>query len=146
MKWKLYIVGVLILILASCRKAWTEREEDKLVGSWKFENVTYKKNFFTAGENQTWMYQDWVWSFYEQGDFRAMNLESGEETSGVWDLYLYQSYDETTSSYYTLTISTVDASGRINQMVLKIDHLSRNKLKVSEELVKGYRSYRLTRY
>lgn len=80
---------VVLITLGSCTKEGIiRRKENKIIGAWTFEKVTYKEYGAIFRDNITIDYQDDVVEFFP--DFSAIYDDYSERTifEGEWNLYV----------------------------------------------------------
>lgn len=86
-------IAILFVIIA-CEKENTlfPSMERNLTGQWKFEKVTFHKDFSLSWNNITNEYQDVTVEFFADNTINYTNLGAGEQLNGNWEITNYWEY------------------------------------------------------
>ena len=126
---------VLLLLMTSCSTQWyLERKEDRIIGAWAFEKVTYKKEWALFADNITSEYSGDVIEFF--GDYTAIyeDRSLGEYFDGDWEIIVDKDYVYTDDGGSSDTEFFVDAiffdfvNGEDFRIFGSIDRLNDNRL------------------
>lgn len=128
------LLAVLLMVsMTACTKYSFMPMDEKLVGKWQFENVTYRSSTWSRADNITHEYRNWEYEFKLNGDFIMRNLSSSQEFNGRWNLSSITAGVEEPETIYLIHISVLNGSSTdIDQYVWEISSLGSRRLKASE--------------
>lgn len=122
--WLIVLVIVASLLMSSCTKCSFMSMEEKIVGSWDFEKVIYKKSPFSSSKNITSEYQDWVFTFTSNGDFSLLQKSNSTTYSGKWSISTITTGTEAPETTYSLFISYFNSNiSMVEQIIWEINNI-----------------------
>lgn len=141
---KTILVVFLSVGLSGCIKSPILKMEDKLIGSWVFEKVSFREKIFSKRQDKTEEFKNLIYQFFENGKFVAINLSSGTEYEGVWELGELVSTTDG-NRMYTLQIAQM-IDGQPATLQWQIDRITHKKLRASEWRGNEHWDYKLIPY
>ena len=148
MKALLLSFSTLIIIGASsCTKNIILRNEDKAVGTWKFEKVRQTNNLGFNREDITEDFENVTYKF--QPDLTMIVNKNGVERTGIWRIESNQQYDANTNSYDSglSLIGALDNTNGEDLALISWNNLciSKNKITCTSSSVDYNYTYKLIR-
>lgn len=148
MKRILYLViGILaISTISSCSKYAFMPMEERILGTWEFEQVSYTSRPFTRSTDITHEYRDFQYIFEPSGDFYIYDKFEESEYKGKWTLTVTTAGYEQPETIYNLYLSVYDpVTSSIQQMIWEVQSISSTTFKAIENTDIDQYIYRLVR-
>lgn len=122
--------------------------EEKILGQWRFEKVTFFPHFSLSGDDQTLDFQNKVLDFRKDQSVLKHNTETAEEWEGTWRLGHHISYDanatgQTVERLDAMLVHTTDQT--IFPLYLDNLHVTHKKVRSTEYVDGGRFEIRLVR-
>ncbi len=144
-----------LTLFSSCTKYSFMSMEEKIVGSWDFEEVKYKKGFFSKSKEVTDDYKNLSYIFEENGDFSVLDKTDSSIFSGKWTITIVSNsttsfVDEeattTTTDTYILNLSVYNPhTSDLELMTWEINSIGPTRLKAYKQEGKSTWYYTLSR-
>lgn len=144
MKRLLLLTATLLILLPSCSiEYYLDRKEDKIIGAWIFDKVTYKKDHAPFSDNVTHMYRDDIIEFFP--DYTAIydDYSLASIFDGEWSL-IYDGDDEG-HEFFVDAVFFDFVAGEDFEVFGSIDRLDHKVLKLESYDAKGKYTYKLRR-
>lgn len=143
----LYILLLIapLFLLSSCTKYSFLPMHEKVVGTWGFEKVKLRPGLFKGNVDVTKDFSNWEFTFTQNGNVEAFNINTRETKAGSWQMEEYTDtyYDEdgssTTTSDYVLRFYVRSSRGQEENYVWNVGSITEKRLRASERM--GNESY-----
>lgn len=130
------IIGFIVLGFNSCTKYSFMSMEDKIVGTWSFEKVSFIKGFSMTQRDQTDSYLKWEYEFTSSGDFYMYDRQTTKRYDGKWYLTTNNVYNPSTDLndiVYDLHVSVYNPDTRnIEQFIWEVTSLTGKRMRATE--------------
>lgn len=129
------LVFVVSVLLGSCTKYSFMSMEEKIVGTWDFEEVIYRRNPFSGTKNITSDYQNLIFTFSSTGDFILMQKSDSLTYTGKWSISTTTTGTETPQTTYSLFISYYNYNySMVEQIVWEINSIGATRFDATSSL------------
>ncbi len=148
MKVTLLYVMLVIVALGSCTKeARLRKKEDRLIGVWEFEKVTYKKDFALFRKNITHEYRHDIVEFFP--DYSAVYDDYSLRAVfyGDWNIFIDEDYygEDNDLEFFVDAVFYDFLNHEDFYLYGSIDRLNRNKLNFEASDSRGTYTFKLRR-
>lgn len=130
------LLGIMAISFNSCTKYSFMSMEDRIVGIWKFENVSFIKGFSLTRRDATNEYRNWEYEFTQDGRFFMRNTYASQTYEGKWYMTSMTNYDavnETSQTIYDLHVSVYNPDTRdIEQFIWELSSITGKRLRATE--------------
>lgn len=130
------LLGIMAISFNSCTKYTFMSMEDKIVGVWKFENVSFTKGFSLTKRDATSEYRNWEYEFTQDGRFYMRNTNSSINYEGKWYMTSMTNYDDVngiSQTLYDLHVSIYNPDTReIEQFIWELTNITGKRLRAAE--------------
>lgn len=115
------------------------------MGTWGFEKVKLRPGLFKGNVDVTKDFSNWEFTFTQNGNVEAFNINTRETKAGSWQMEEYTDtyYDEdgssTTTSDYVLRFYVRSSRGQEENYVWNVGSITEKRLRASERM--GNESY-----
>lgn len=145
-----YILAAFVLLsslMLSCNK---EKQDcgrcNQLEGTWRFEKVTFRKDWSVHKTDLTEVYKDIRLHFYNDRTFLYHHSGRKVDLTGYWEMDDEQQSDGETSTTVTyLDWSAEDGNGNYEEGKWDNIHISRNGMNATESKYGGVYRFHLVR-
>ncbi len=141
----LQLIALLLfpLLFLSCDK---DEQKPLLVGTWRFEKVTYHRDFALSKTDLTDLYQGIELVFYDDQTFLYTHAGRKIDLTGYWDLYSESNEeDEHNSSSTRIDWYGEDASSNLEEGKWDNVQLKFTSIRATERKNNGTYTFRLAR-
>jgi len=148
MKQLLLLTTLFVISLSACTKEGRIlRKEDKLIGSWVFEKVFYKRHSALFRDNITNDYQDDIVEFFADYGATYYDYSLNSVFDGTWTLFVENNiYDGENDLDFSVDAVFYDFVNNEDFFLFGgIDRLNRNKLHFESEDRSGKYTFKLRR-
>lgn len=108
-KQSIFILGLIILVASACTNDFLlDRKEDRLLGAWEFERVTFKENGDLFRNDITNEFRGDIIEFF--GDYTAAYDDASLRVifDGTWELYIDRFSDDEDDAEFFLDMTFFD--------------------------------------